>query len=603
MVSVIVPVHDVAEYIGTAIGSLRAQEFSDFEALVIDDGSTDGSAATARAAFAGDPRFRLITQRHLGLSAARNRGLDLARGQFVAFLDGDDAYAPGFLAQMVAAAAQLGADWAASAILLCYPDGREIAHSAIHGDPAPQGSTRPIALDDAVMAARLFPSAWNKIYRRALIGDLRFDEGTWFEDHAFYWQLVTRTQTLVHVPRALYRHRRDRPGQITGADDERIMDQIGVLERLARLVPASGKANPRTALEQLATRLIHERAQILRQPARRQRFLAAAAGFLANNRLAWTPGHADDVDAALGPELAGACALSVLILHGGAGDDPRARAQTLSALARQELQRFEIITAEPPAPPGPVAHSSRETRHCPADAGIARMLAMARGRYLCVLRPGDQPGPEALRRWIDRMERSGAALGLAAGSPTRATRPGAGRSDLLPLAPADALRLNPARGTAVFHRRLLAGHPFPALAPSDPVCLQALVLAAALRAPASAYACVLPETTLCTRRAPPPPGATRPQETLHALAMIRAAIPECAALPQGWERVLLGRMLHAALAGQPSRAARLALALRGGLAARRNRLPTAERSLTADPGVPGYLRRALGLAAAPQNPC
>jgi len=69
MVSVILPCYNVAEYIGTAIDSLKAQTFENFEALVVNDGSTDASADIVRAAIAGDARFRLLSQRRQGCQA------------------------------------------------------------------------------------------------------------------------------------------------------------------------------------------------------------------------------------------------------------------------------------------------------------------------------------------------------------------------------------------------------------------------------------------------------------------------------------------------------------------------------------------------------
>ena len=89
-ITVIVAVHNVQAYIAACIKSLLQQEFTDFEALVIDDGSTDQSRAEAETAASGDPRIRILSYANGGLSAARNRGLDLARGEFIAFVDGDD---------------------------------------------------------------------------------------------------------------------------------------------------------------------------------------------------------------------------------------------------------------------------------------------------------------------------------------------------------------------------------------------------------------------------------------------------------------------------------------------------------------------------------
>jgi Glycosyl transferase family 2 len=100
-ISVIVPAYNVAPYIGEALASLQAQTLIDFEAIVIDDGSTDATAA-AIAPFLADARFRLIQTENAGLAATRNRGLAEVRSEFVAMLDGDDRYRPDYLAVMLA---------------------------------------------------------------------------------------------------------------------------------------------------------------------------------------------------------------------------------------------------------------------------------------------------------------------------------------------------------------------------------------------------------------------------------------------------------------------------------------------------------------------
>jgi glycosyltransferase involved in cell wall biosynthesis len=101
VVSVVMPCYNAAEHVARAIETVMCQTFSDWELIVVDDGSVDGTAAIVQGF--SDPRIRLLQQRNTGVSAARNRGVGECRGELVAFLDSDDTWAPRFLARMIEA--------------------------------------------------------------------------------------------------------------------------------------------------------------------------------------------------------------------------------------------------------------------------------------------------------------------------------------------------------------------------------------------------------------------------------------------------------------------------------------------------------------------
>jgi glycosyltransferase involved in cell wall biosynthesis len=101
-VTVVTPAYNVAAYIGEAVDSVVRQTFTDFEYLVVDDGSADNSAEVARAHAGDDPRFRLVPGEHRGLSAARNAGIREGKGEYIAYLDGDDRWHPRFLERQIA---------------------------------------------------------------------------------------------------------------------------------------------------------------------------------------------------------------------------------------------------------------------------------------------------------------------------------------------------------------------------------------------------------------------------------------------------------------------------------------------------------------------
>lgn len=109
-VTVVTPAYNVAAYIGEAVNSVLRQTFTDFEYLVVDDGSVDNSAEVVRAHASDDPRFRLVPGEHRGLSAARNVGIREGRGEYIAYLDGDDRWHPRFLERQIASIESLPPD-------------------------------------------------------------------------------------------------------------------------------------------------------------------------------------------------------------------------------------------------------------------------------------------------------------------------------------------------------------------------------------------------------------------------------------------------------------------------------------------------------------
>ena len=98
--TVVIPLYNKKNYVSRAVQSVLAQTFQDYEMLVIDDGSTDGGGEVVRNFT--DPRLFLFQQENMGVASARNRGIELARGELIAFLDADDEWKPGFLETMIA---------------------------------------------------------------------------------------------------------------------------------------------------------------------------------------------------------------------------------------------------------------------------------------------------------------------------------------------------------------------------------------------------------------------------------------------------------------------------------------------------------------------
>lgn len=169
-VSVVMPVYNCATYLPEALECLAAQDMADFEVIMVDDGSTDGSADVARSVAMRDPRFRYIRQDHAGAGPARNAGMDVARGDYLIFLDGDDRFEPTMLGRLLAAARRTGAD-----VVACRDDSFDTASGKVR-NPARGNLATPdagviIPAQDDRLYQRFNCATWNKLL------DARFFKG------------------------------------------------------------------------------------------------------------------------------------------------------------------------------------------------------------------------------------------------------------------------------------------------------------------------------------------------------------------------------------------------------------------------------------------
>ncbi len=175
-VSIVIPTHQRAQLIGRALRSILAQDMVSWEALVVDDGSTDGTD-DAVAAFA-DPRIRYISRPVCGgVSAARNTGLDHVTGDVISFLDSDDEYLPGALTALVDG-------------LRASPEASGVK-GLIEGDVPTRGHPMASLARVEMLDQRTHPGLQSFAYRRSRAGHLRFDSSlSRSEDRHFMLELM-----------------------------------------------------------------------------------------------------------------------------------------------------------------------------------------------------------------------------------------------------------------------------------------------------------------------------------------------------------------------------------------------------------------------------
>ncbi len=214
-VTVVLPMYNAEAYLRETLNSLQAQSFRNWECLCVDDGSTDGSADIVRSYEAQDPRFRLICQENAGAAAARNRGIDEARGEYLLFLDADDLINPSLMEICVA---QLHRSSAALCAFEHVPLRPEEKRRLTPVDP----HTEVISLAPREHAGSIFrtiaPTPWNKMYRLDHLRThaLRFPtELKRSEDTAFAFMSLALAESVSWVKKPLYYYRQDHCGSLT----------------------------------------------------------------------------------------------------------------------------------------------------------------------------------------------------------------------------------------------------------------------------------------------------------------------------------------------------------------------------------------------------
>ena len=204
LISVIVPIFNVKPYLRECLDSIRAQTYSNIEVLAVDDGSTDGSGEICEEYAREDNRFHVFHTVNNGLSAARNFGLDRAKGDFIAFLDSDDYMEGQMLEKLLAACLNNIADIAVCNICNCWvncvsPDVIQESSTVVFEDEK--------RLQQAVSMKIVKNAAWNKLYRAGLFSEIRFPRGKMYEDIPTVYKLLLLSERVVWLPETLIHYR------------------------------------------------------------------------------------------------------------------------------------------------------------------------------------------------------------------------------------------------------------------------------------------------------------------------------------------------------------------------------------------------------------
>ena len=245
LISVLMPVYNVKDYVAEAIESILKQTYTNFELIIINDGSTDGSGSIAEAYKAKDKRIKLYHIENGGLANARNLALSYAQGEFVTFVDSDDTVKEDYLECLYEGLSKYNAD-----ISFCsyyrYVEEEQMNYFPILEDSC---EYKPFSRLEAFQNY-FNPEcgynislvvAWGKLIRKELFNQISFPNGKLHEDSYTIYQLYLLTDKIVNVNKHLYMYR-IRPNSIMTQNwtKEKILAQIGHREERLALLATLG---------------------------------------------------------------------------------------------------------------------------------------------------------------------------------------------------------------------------------------------------------------------------------------------------------------------------------------------------------------------------
>ncbi len=226
--SIIIPVYNLEEYISSTIASIQASHFSyDYEILIINDGSTDKSEEKIKKLQSNNSKIRIVTIKNEGVSNARNIGLQMARGEYITFVDGDDEIEPDFYETAIKEIDTGGYDWIQGNFRIIEA-GKEYYYQKVCIEEVIE--KREIMLKKFCGVGKIIHNnVWGKVYRADLAKSIMFDRNISIaEDQKYIFDVINMSNKIKLLSCDAYRYYQREVSAMHTASDDSLLDQIEV---------------------------------------------------------------------------------------------------------------------------------------------------------------------------------------------------------------------------------------------------------------------------------------------------------------------------------------------------------------------------------------
>lgn len=236
--SVIVPVYKVEKYLRDCIDSILNQTFTDFELILVDDGSPDSSPEICDGYAQADARVRVIHQKNMGQAGARNTGLLHATGEYICFVDSDDYLSHNKVLQTLADKTLSKPDIVHYKFKEWFESDGHTAECRFSYNVPITNRTLAEIYCDLINRDAYYNSAWSKIIKRELLvhNNILFERGIVGEDNEWYYHVVMAADSLVLIDEPLYVYRRRKGSTTTSTTRKNLVDQLHVLDKWEKIL-------------------------------------------------------------------------------------------------------------------------------------------------------------------------------------------------------------------------------------------------------------------------------------------------------------------------------------------------------------------------------
>ncbi|MFG6336374.1 MAG: glycosyltransferase [Lachnospiraceae bacterium] len=236
LISVIVPVYNVAKYLDACIVSIQKQTYAHLEILLIDDGSVDESGSICDRYALKDKRIRVIHQKNAGLSAARNRGISVCKGEYIAFVDSDDFIDKNFVESMYKVMIESESDLVCMEAVIFY-DGDEKKIYSYWNQIEDQKEQYTVYSSEQMLKIALYQklsvtNAQLKLYRKKLFQNIQFPVGRYYEDLATTYLFILCSNQVAVINHRLYAYRFRQSSIMTSTFNDKCLDCVWVGKKL-----------------------------------------------------------------------------------------------------------------------------------------------------------------------------------------------------------------------------------------------------------------------------------------------------------------------------------------------------------------------------------